>query len=97
MLDAIVSIGGISEQNSVRAARVRDRRDALSENSAQDAVDISKTAREAAGTTRMLAQALAEPDIREQRVEEAKASIQEGVYRLQDVVRYVAACISRYI
>ncbi len=97
MMDVIVSIGGLSEQSPVRTARIRDRRDDPPENTAQDAVDISKAAREAAGATRLLVQAPREPDIREQRVEEAKASIQEGVYRVQNVVRYVAACISRYI
>jgi anti-sigma28 factor (negative regulator of flagellin synthesis) len=94
-MDAIVGIGRISEPGSVRQTKARDRRYEDEIKPAQDGIQISSAARESAGMAKAAQSAI--PDVRQERVDEAKASIEKGVYKLQEVVRYVASRVAHFV
>ncbi|MCL4218246.1 MAG: flagellar biosynthesis anti-sigma factor FlgM [Candidatus Hydrogenedentes bacterium] len=95
----IKGIGGVPEPQPERPANVRerDRRDVRTETSERDDVNISSEAQEAASTARLVQVARQEPDIRADRVAEARQRIDNGEYKDLNVVREVAKRILRLI
>lgn len=61
-----------------------------------DRVSISSEAQDAADVAK-LAAASKDSEVRQQRVEQARKSIEEGTYRVQSVVLMVAARVSQYL
>ncbi len=63
-----------------------------------DGVTISPQAAEAAAvTTSVVAEAAATNEVRQERIEQAKESIEQGTYKVQDVVRQVASRLTRFV
>jgi hypothetical protein len=63
----------------------------------QDAVAISQEAQEAAAAARLADTVERGSELRAEQVAEAKRRIEQATYRVQDVVRVVAARITKYI
>jgi flagellar biosynthesis anti-sigma factor FlgM len=61
-----------------------------------DNVSISSEAAQAAEIIQA-ATAAGVSEIRQERVEEARANIEQGTYKVQDVVRQVAARLTKYL
>lgn len=64
---------------------------------AQDDVRISPEAKRAAKVAGLKELVQAEPDVREDRVAAARASIERGDYKREDIVATVAERLSRYL
>ena len=93
----IHGIDGISELANRRRVDVRATNSVATTVDSEDNVSISRDAQTAAAVAQ--AQAISEQaaEIREERVAQARESIEQGTYRIQDVVKRVAARIARYI
>lgn len=87
----LTSPGGTGPVNE----RPAKRGDIRAESGTVDHVSISSTARDVAEVSKLAATS---PDeVRRQRVEEARRSIEEGTYRLVNVIELVAARISPHL
>lgn len=96
----IQGVGGVPEPPPGRPANVRDRKtDKAGEgaSTAQDDVKISSEAQEAAGTARLTQLANQAPDVRAERVADAKEAIERGDYRLPNVIAEVARRLSELL
>ena len=95
---AMVGIGKISEMVAPRQLRGRAQQRDLETGSAKDkdSVELSTTAQRAADAARFQ-QEDKTSEIRTERVEQAKARIEEGSYRIQEVVLQVAGRVSKYM
>ena len=95
----IQGIGGAPEPKPERPSSVRERR---TENTNQvkssgDGVKISPEAQEAATVSKVVQLAKSESDVRIERVEAAKASIERGDYKNPEIVAQVAQRVSKYL
>ncbi len=96
----IQGVGGVPEPPAGRPANVRDRKTDKADEGAstpQDGVKISSEAQEAASTAQLVQLANQEPDIRADRVVEAKEAIERGDYRLPNVIAEVARRLSELL
>jgi anti-sigma28 factor (negative regulator of flagellin synthesis) len=64
---------------------------------ARDSIEFSNLAQKASQTAQMLERARAESEVRAAQVAKAKQSIENGTYKMQGVIRIVAARVSKYI
>lgn len=98
-MGGINGIGGLPEPRSDRPAQVRDRRDTPppSQESGTDGVVISSEAQAAAAITRIIDAASIQPEIREERVEAARAALERGDHQNPDVVKQIAERISKLL
>jgi len=89
MTNEISGVGSVPRpiDNRPTTSRREERTEAAKR---QDGVDISPEARRAAEVSRFVEVAKSRPDVREQRVEEARANIESGQYRDEEVVRETA-------
>lgn len=95
---SIQGIGGIPEPGNSKPAQRRGSSDvADTSRVADDGVNISAEATQAAKAAEIAAQTRATSDIRDARVAQAKENIEQGAYKLQEVVLEVASRISKYI
>ena len=88
----IHGVGGIPEPTPDRPSGLRDkRRDPnVNSDSRRDGVDISSQGRQAADISRIRAIADQEPDIRPERVEQARLAIENGDFKKEDVIVEIA-------
>jgi len=94
----IQGLGGIPEPANNRQAQGKDRPTApVTPESADDGVSISNEAAQAATAGNIIRQSGQADVIREERIEQAKQNIEEGIYRVQEVVLQVAARLSRFV
>jgi hypothetical protein len=97
-MSGIQGIGGIPEPRSDRPSSVRDRdRQAPLESTSQDGVEISDGARQAAEVSRLLQLAAESPDVRTDRVAEAREQLEREEFRLPEKVAEVARQISNFL
>lgn len=98
-MGGINGIGGVPEPRPDRPANVRDRRDTPppSSGASSDGVVISSEAQAAAAVARIIDSASAQPDIRADRVEEARAALERGDHQQPDVVQKIAERISKIL
>ena len=90
----INGIIGLPDTNSSTQASERSRRLETQAPGARDDVAISPEAREAAKITNMLRESEQSAEIRQERVEQAKQSIEQGAYKVIDVIKIVASRIA---
>lgn len=97
-MNGVRGIGNVPEPTPERriANSVRKPDEAVSAG-AQDGVRISAEAKQAAELARLKGKVQEEPDVREDRVAAARASIERGDYKREDIVAAVAARLSRYL
>ena len=95
----IQGIGGVPEPKPERPADVRDRkaREDVAPAKSEDGVIISSEAQAAASLSRLVQDASAKPDIRADRVAEARAALERGDYKNPEIVAKVAERISKYL
>lgn len=93
----IQGIGGIPEPTPERPASVRERKLDEAKAPARDGVEISSEAKEAAGLAQLVQAAKKEPDIRPERVAEAKAAIEREDFKIPEVMAEVAKRLMRYL
>ena len=93
----IQGISGIREPASAKRADDRGKTDVPRGEVARDGVEISPEAERAAEAGRLLEQTQAQSQIRAERIAEAKQNLEQGTYRVQEVVLRVAARVSAYI
>ena len=95
----IKGLGGVQEQQSDRPAKVRDEkaRDAARADLPKDGVLISSEAQAAATLAQTIKDIGKIPDIRTERVEAARESIERGDYKRPEIVAEVAKRISKYL
>lgn len=90
-------ITGIGNLNELQVARpIKGSRNLSAENTdtaKQDAVSISPEAKQAAEVAHFLRESETVREIREERVEAAKQSLEEGRHRVEEVVNAVAAAL----
>lgn len=90
---SIFAIQGIQEVNTVQPVRLRGRSESTPRTEARDAVEISPSAQIAAEAAKYAVESPG-TQFRQAQVEAAKQRIEDGSYRLYDVVSQVAARIS---
>lgn len=97
-MNGVRGIGGVPEPSPEHriANNVRKAEETVAAG-AQDGIQISAEARRAAELAQLKALVQEEPDVREDRVAAARASIERGDYKREDVVAAVAARLSRYL
>ena len=97
----VQGVGGVPEPQSDRSTGVRGRRDddaRARENVAQeDGVAISPEAQEAASVARYVQIAKDEPDVRADRVVEARAALERGEYKHPEVMATIAEKLSQVL
>ena len=94
----IQGIGGVPEPAPERLANARSRKREESKSAAiQDGLQISSEAQQASDVGRLIQVAKEESDIREERVEAAKQSIERGEYKNENVLREVARNLYKYL
>lgn len=96
----MVGITGIRELvEPVSDRRVQDRgsKDAPKVNVARDGVQFSEAAQEASSVAKFVELSESDSDLRQERVAEAKQNIEDGTYRVGQVVLQVAARIAIFI
>ncbi|MBN4046763.1 flagellar biosynthesis anti-sigma factor FlgM [bacterium AH-315-P07] len=71
--------------------------DKTTNNPEPDGVSFSAEAEQVAETTSVAADSGIGNQIRQERVERAKESIEEGTYKIQDVVRQVASRLTKFV
>jgi len=77
--------------------RERNNRNDATETSSRDGVNISPEAREASEVVRATRLAGDEPEIRQERVEQARAALENGDFQLENRVQQVAARLLRFL
>jgi hypothetical protein len=99
MVTGIQGIGGPQEPRPDRPANVRDNRPSQSADSepTSDGVVISSEAQAAAAVAKTIELSADQAQVRAERVDAAKASLERGDYRKPDVVQQVAERISRLL
>jgi anti-sigma28 factor (negative regulator of flagellin synthesis) len=95
----IQGIGGAQEPRPDRPSSVRDNRSSQSADSekASDGVVISSEAQAAAAVAKTIQLSAEQAQVRLERVEAAKQSLERGDYRSPDVVNVVAERINRLL
>lgn len=101
----IQGLGGIPEPKSGGPAKVRSDRESetrtlnstTASNSSEDNVSISSEAQVAAEVARMVQATRADTDLRADRVEAARARLEQGSYKDPEVVSQVADRILKYL
>ena len=98
-MGGINGIGGVPEPRSERPANVRDRQNTPppSSDAPSDGVVISSEAQAAAAVTRIIEAASVQPEIRQERVEEARAALERGDFKNPDIVQKIAERISKIL
>ena len=90
----IQGIGGIPEPANNKQADGRDKEVRVEASSPRDGLEISQQAQEASNAARLVNQAMRDSEIRAERVAEAKAKVEQGAYRVQEIILQVAARLS---
>lgn len=97
----INGLGGVQEPKSDRPSGIRDRKttglESGSNTSDPDGVVISSEAQAAATIAGLIQTAGLEPDIRAERVAEARQSIERGDFKNPEIVAAVADRISKFL
>lgn len=93
----IQGIGGVPEPVGPKQGTSKAKESDSTTTPSSDGVSISPEAAEAAEVQVVLNLATQVSDIRQERVEEARENIEKGTYKVQDVVRQVAARLTQYI
>lgn len=90
-------IGGTPDPTRIEREDLQRKRAASSAQTTQDAVSISTEARTASNIVQFSEAVKNLPDIRQERVEQARKNIEQGTYRVYEIVEMVAERISRQI
>ncbi len=97
----VSGVGGGVSAEPVRLAEANGRPRRLEPGTAdangQDGVRISDDARQASEVQRFVEAAKADPEVRQERVEQARAQLEQGVHSVNDVLEAVAGRLSRYV
>ncbi len=91
-----LGVGQVVGGGTPPAASAGRLRDSAAEIPSTDSVDISPAADAAAAAARIAAKEAAE-EVRREAIERARKQIQEGTYRMQEIVGYVAQRIGRFM
>lgn len=92
----IMQLQGLKELDASAPLRERTKREETQRMEAHDSLDISESARQAAEATK-LARKPSGAEVRMEQVEAAKARIQNGSYKLTEVVLEVASRIAAHM
>jgi anti-sigma28 factor (negative regulator of flagellin synthesis) len=94
----IQGIGQVPESSGPKLGpgRAKDPEKASPE-STGDGVEFSPQAEEAAIASTVISEFSATNEIRNERIQRAKESIEQGTYKVQDVVRQVASRLTRFV
>lgn len=94
----IFGIGGIPEPANPRRVEGFNQNAGTARSVTRDEVLISAEAQDAAAINRLVQEANKKAEeIRAERVAQVKKSLEQGTYKVQEVVLQVAARVSRYI
>jgi flagellar biosynthesis anti-sigma factor FlgM len=95
----IQGVGGIPEPKPDRPASARDSKESAnaSASASKDGVAISTEAQAAATLAQTIQVAASQPDIRADRVAEAKEAIERGDFKNSEVVAQVADKIGKFL
>ena len=91
------AIGGVPVPANTNASRMSSGRGNVVTESTGDLVTLSQQSRAASRLAQVVEQAKAQNAVREQQVSQARAKVEDGTYKMQEMVRIVAARVSRYI
>ncbi|PCJ51269.1 MAG: hypothetical protein COA73_17915 [Candidatus Hydrogenedentota bacterium] len=94
----IQGIGGVPEPAGPKQTQSRDKTPPdVATTAAGDGVSISPEASQAATAGDIVRQSSQQSEIRQAKVDQAKQNLEEGTYKVQEVVLQVAARLSQYI
>ena len=92
----VPGIGNISGPANPKRADVRGRQVSFPESKVQDEVLISREGQEASAVAQFVEKEV-DGEQREARIAEVRESLEQGTYKLQEVVLQVAARIAKYL
>jgi len=93
----IQGIGGVPEPAGPKQTQNRDKTPPADTAVAGDGVSISPEASQAATAGDIVRQTSQQSDVRQVKIEQARQNLEEGTYKVQEVVLQVAARLSQYI
>lgn len=93
----IQGVSGLPEPAGPRQTPGRPATPSGQTTSSSDGVDFSPEAAKAAQAQSFVAATQHQPDIRTERVEEARVKIEQGTHKLQEVVLQVAARVAQFV
>ncbi len=93
----IHGISGIRQPVETKRADDRDKQVETQDMALRDGVEISQEAQRAAEAERLLGQVEKTNEVRAERIAQAKENLEQGTYKVQEVVLQVAARISGYV
>ncbi len=93
----IQGIGGVPEPAGPKQTQSRDKTPPADVSTVGDGVSISPEASQAATAGDIVRQTSQQSDVRQVKIEQARQNLEEGTYKVQEVVLQVAARLSQYI
>ena len=96
----VQGLGGVPDPQPDRASDVRSKKSEAartSESAPKDGVAISAEAQEAANVAKYVELAKEEPDVRDEKIQEAREAIARGEYNGQTVVQRIAETLSKVL
>jgi anti-sigma28 factor (negative regulator of flagellin synthesis) len=93
----IQGIGGVPEPAGPKQTQNRDKTPPADVSTAEDGVSISSEASQAATAGDIVRQSGQQNEVRQAKIEQAKQNLEEGTYKVQEVVLQVAARLSQYL
>ena len=93
----IQGIGEIPEPANSRQVQGRSKSPDSAPASATDGVQISQEAVEASQAGDLVARTVDQSGVRHERIEQAKQNIEQGTYRIQEVVLQVADRLAQFV
>lgn len=90
-------ISGVPEPSGPRPAHGRTRAAEPAPTASGDGVEISDDALHAASASSRFRLSGTAAEIRAERIEEARQNLEDGLYKMHDVVRQVASRLSKYV
>lgn len=97
MMIEMTGITKIFEPAGERRVENQGNKDAATVSASHDDVEFSQEAQEASSVAKLVTFASKKSEVRQERIDEAKRNIEEGTYKVEQVILQVAARIAKYI
>jgi anti-sigma28 factor (negative regulator of flagellin synthesis) len=93
----IVKVDGLPGSYTVGAGGEKPKSQQAAAPKSQDALQLSDKAKTAAGIADYVTAAGADPEVRQERIEQARKNIEEGTHRMNAVLKLVAGRINKQL
>jgi len=93
----IVKLDGLPGSLPVGAGGEKVKSQQTSTSKSQDSLQLSNEAKTAVGIADYLSAAGADPEVRQERIEQARKNIEDGAYRMNAVLKLVAGRVNKQL